>query len=233
MSRYRAIDDLAMFERCAAARQKDPGAYYLCFAVDYDRAHHPHLRGLAEIKSRRASGRAHDIEAGDARCDEPDRRAGGARARGGPRRRAGRCGGHPSARSARRGRAGDDRRRAQAQRAFSADANFAWIGLQEPDKRLVQEFKPGADFPRRATVDAIDYAQRKAYAVVVDVKTRELVSASELVGLQPGLTDRDTDIAKDVLDADPRVKAALVGRGLDGAPQGVGLGRRAVYADRP
>ncbi len=97
---------------------------------------------------------------------------------------------------------------------FSADANFAWIALQEPDKRVVQEFKPGAEFPRRATLDAIDYAQRKAYAVVVDIKKRELVSVTELAGLQPGLTDRDTDIAKDILDADPRIKAALVARGL-------------------
>ena len=98
---------------------------------------------------------------------------------------------------------------------FSADANFAWIALQEPDKRVVQAFRPGAEFPRRATLDAIDYAQRKAFAVVVDVKTREIVSVAELAGLQPGLTDRDTDIAKEVLDADPRIKAALVARGLE------------------
>lgn len=98
---------------------------------------------------------------------------------------------------------------------FSADANFAWIALQEPDKRVVQAFKPGAEFPRRATLDAIDYAQRKAFAVVVDVKKREIVSVTDLAGRQPGLTDRDTDIAKDVLDADPRIKAALVARGLD------------------
>ena len=52
---YRAVDDLAMFDRCAAARQKSPGSYYLCFAVDYDRERRPHLRGLAEIKSRRAA----------------------------------------------------------------------------------------------------------------------------------------------------------------------------------
>ncbi len=52
---YRAVDDLTMFDRCAAARQKDAGSYYLCFAVDYDREHRPHLRGLAEIKSRRAT----------------------------------------------------------------------------------------------------------------------------------------------------------------------------------
>ena len=50
--------------------------------------------------------------------------------------------------------------------------------------------------------------------MVVDVKTREIVSVTDLAGLQPGLTDRDTDIAKDVLDADPRIKAALIARGL-------------------
>src|SRR5579871_3349937 len=98
---------------------------------------------------------------------------------------------------------------------FSADTNFAWIALQEPAKQLVQDFKPGAEFPRLATLDAIDYAQRKAFAVVVDVRKRDLVSVTELIGLQPGLTDRDTDIAKDILDADPRVKAALTGRGLE------------------
>jgi primary-amine oxidase len=103
----------------------------------------------------------------------------------------------------------------QSSGRFSADANFAWIALQEPAKQLVQEFRPGAEFPRLAALDAIDYAQKKAFAVVVDVKKRELVSVTELTGLQPGLTDRDTDIAKDVIDADPRVKAALVARGFD------------------
>jgi primary-amine oxidase len=97
---------------------------------------------------------------------------------------------------------------------FSADANFAWLQLREPDKALVQAFRPGMDFPRLATLDVIDYAQKKAFAVVVDVKARQIASVTELGGLQPGLTDRDTDIATDILDADPRVKSALVARGL-------------------
>jgi len=52
---YREQDDLEMFDRCARARQKDPASYYLCFAVEYDRQLRPHLRGLAEIRSRRAA----------------------------------------------------------------------------------------------------------------------------------------------------------------------------------
>jgi hypothetical protein len=54
---YRAADELHMFDRCAKARQHQPESYYLCFAIDYDRAHHPHLRGLADIKSPRAHRR--------------------------------------------------------------------------------------------------------------------------------------------------------------------------------
>jgi hypothetical protein len=54
---FRAVDDLSMFDRCAKARRHEPDKYYLCFAIDYDRAHHPYLRGLADIKSPRAHRR--------------------------------------------------------------------------------------------------------------------------------------------------------------------------------
>ncbi len=97
---------------------------------------------------------------------------------------------------------------------FSDGANFAWVRLQEPAKELVRAFKPGMAFPRHASLDAIDYAKKAAFAVVVDVKAKQIVSVTDLGGLQPGLTDRDTDIATEVLDADPRIKAALIARGL-------------------
>ena len=50
---YRMTDDLDMFDRCAAARQRDPASYYLCFAFDYDRQHRPHLRATGVVKSPR------------------------------------------------------------------------------------------------------------------------------------------------------------------------------------
>ena len=97
---------------------------------------------------------------------------------------------------------------------FSAGTNFAWVQLDEPAKALVEAFKPGTDFPRRASLDAIDYAQKKAFAVVVDVKAKQVVSVTDLAGAQPGITDRDTDIATEIIDADPRIKAALIAHGL-------------------
>ena len=40
---YRKVSDLYLFDRCAQAKQNSP-SYYLCFALEYDRARHPYLR---------------------------------------------------------------------------------------------------------------------------------------------------------------------------------------------
>jgi hypothetical protein len=48
---YRSVSDLNIFDRCATARQNKPSSYYLCFAVEYDRARHPYL--LADRPSHR------------------------------------------------------------------------------------------------------------------------------------------------------------------------------------
>src|SRR5262249_61577728 len=39
---------------------------------------------------------------------------------------------------------------------FSPGTNFAWITLDEPPKALVHELKPGAAFPRKAALTAVD-----------------------------------------------------------------------------
>jgi primary-amine oxidase len=97
---------------------------------------------------------------------------------------------------------------------FSAGSNFAWIGLDEPPKHIVQAFTPGSSFPRKAYVAVIDYDERKTYAVVIDLAAGGLSSLTDLNGLQPGLNDLDSARARDVIDADPRVKAALINRGF-------------------
>jgi hypothetical protein len=53
---YRSVSDLYIFDRCATARQNKPSSYYLCFAVEYDRARHPYL--LAE-RPRKRKGPGH------------------------------------------------------------------------------------------------------------------------------------------------------------------------------
>jgi primary-amine oxidase len=98
---------------------------------------------------------------------------------------------------------------------FSPDTNFTWIQLAEPPKQSVEEFSPGQDFPRHAEVDAVDYAAAKTYNVIVDLKKREIASLTDLGASQPGLTERDDAIAREVVDADPQIKQALIKRGVD------------------
>jgi primary-amine oxidase len=101
-----------------------------------------------------------------------------------------------------------------ASRQFSAETNFAWIVLDEPPKASVVAFAPGASLARRASVTAIDYDKRKTFAVIVDIPARRIASLTDLRGLQPGLDDRETLMARAIIDDDPRIKEALVKRGL-------------------
>ncbi len=97
---------------------------------------------------------------------------------------------------------------------FSPDTNYVWIALEEPPKDLVKNFRPGSEFPRRASVTAVDYAKRKTFAVTVDVKAARIAAIKDLGGLQPGITDRDIAIARSVVNSDARIRAALLKRGL-------------------
>jgi len=97
---------------------------------------------------------------------------------------------------------------------FSADTNFAWIQLDEPAKSVVADFTPGAGFGRAASLAAIDYDKGKAFRVIVDIKAGRIASVSEVIGGQPGLNDRDSAIARTIVNADPRIRDALVKRGF-------------------
>ena len=97
---------------------------------------------------------------------------------------------------------------------FSANTNFAWIQLVEPAKKIVEDFRAGADFPRQASIAAIDYDQAKSFRVIIDLRANRIASVDELAALQPGLTERDSAIARDIVDRDPRIKEALTKRGF-------------------
>ena len=89
---------------------------------------------------------------------------------------------------------------------FSANTSFAWIQLAEPPKKIVEEFRPGFDFPRRAYVAAIDYDKGKSFRVIIDLRAHRIASLDDLGARQPGLTDEDIEIAATIVDADPRIQ---------------------------
>jgi len=97
---------------------------------------------------------------------------------------------------------------------FSANTDFSGAQLDEPPKRIVSEFRRGADFPRRASVAAVDFDRKKSYDVIVDLRTEQIATLTDLGGMGPGISDHDTELARAIVDAEPAVKAGLVRRGL-------------------
>ena len=97
---------------------------------------------------------------------------------------------------------------------FSHETQFAWIELEEPPKATVERFHAGEDFPRQASVTAIDFAAHKSFAVRVDIKAHHIIAVDDLQRLQPGLTDRDIELAREIVSADEKVAAALAKHGI-------------------
>src|SRR5262249_6046429 len=48
----------------------------------------------------------------------------------------------------------------------------------------------------------------------VDLRAGRIASLTDLNGLQPGMTERDDKLGREIIDADPAVKAALIAHGL-------------------
>src|ERR1051326_8684558 len=97
---------------------------------------------------------------------------------------------------------------------FSPATKFAWIAREEPPKASVEGFAPGRAFPRRAQLVALAFGRRKNFAVTIDLAARRLDAVEDLGALQPGLTEYDLVRAREILDAEPRIKDALVRHGL-------------------
>jgi primary-amine oxidase len=108
---------------------------------------------------------------------------------------------------------------------FSQATKFAWVALSEPSKRLVYEFHPGAEFARTAALVAIDFAARQSFAVTIDVRQQRILSVVALKDAQPGLTDRDVEIAREIVSSDQNVVEALGRHGMIGEVRSL----RALY----
>jgi Cu2+-containing amine oxidase len=87
---------------------------------------------------------------------------------------------------------------------FSGETSFGWIQLDEPPKRIVQDYHEGSLYPRLADVTAIDFQKRKAFRVIVDIKASRILSLTDLKTLQPGLIPRDTGLAITIVNDDPQ-----------------------------
>ncbi|GAB3600337.1 primary-amine oxidase [Microbacterium tumbae] len=103
----------------------------------------------------------------------------------------------------------------RAHGALSASHRIAYIGLDEPDRRLVTAGHP---VPRRARVQLLDVDSSCARAISVDIDdgtiSRDEEIDPETEGQVP-LLQEEHGIIRELLVADPRWAAALAERGID------------------
>lgn len=104
---------------------------------------------------------------------------------------------------------------------FSPGTSFGWVELEEPPKALVSSLQPTSTLPRLASLSAIDFAARQSFAVRIDVGQARILSIVPLRGAQPGLTERDIAIAREIIASDARVSAGLRRHGISVGADGI------------
>lgn len=93
-------------------------------------------------------------------------------------------------------------------------ARFANIVLREPDKNEVLAFKPGDPFTREAFLTVIELAENRVYEAIIDLNTLELMSWTEIPGVQPAILDSEFELLTEVVKADSRWQEAMRDRGI-------------------
>lgn len=97
--------------------------------------------------------------------------------------------------------------------AFPAEGAFSTIVLQEPAKSEVLAFTPGSTFTRQAFGIVVDRRANKTFETLVDLKTLQLVSWTEVQG-QPPLLEDEYTVLSELVKADSRWQAAMKARGI-------------------
>ncbi|NDH63758.1 MAG: primary-amine oxidase [Alphaproteobacteria bacterium] len=95
---------------------------------------------------------------------------------------------------------------------------FETVTLHEPDKRVVEGFRPGAPFPREAFVCAFDRSNGKVWEARIDLVADKVVDWRHVPGVRPRILLDDITLVGEVARADPRFRAALARRGIDVKP---------------
>lgn len=94
-------------------------------------------------------------------------------------------------------------------------SRYMALVLRETTKAEVLKFKTGAPFSRQAFVVVHEHTTKQSFEAVVDLNTKQLVSWTELHGVQPTIVaDAESEIVKKAVRADTRWQEALTRRGF-------------------
>lgn len=91
---------------------------------------------------------------------------------------------------------------------------FETITLREPDKTVVEAFRPGTAAPREAFVCAFDRTNGQVFEATVDLLADKVIDWRHIPGVRPRILIDDITLVGEVARADPRFRAALARRGI-------------------
>lgn len=97
---------------------------------------------------------------------------------------------------------------------FPGDGLFSTIVLNEPPKSEVLAFKPGATFTRQAFSIVLDRRGNRTYEAVVDLTANNVLSWTEVKGVQAPLLDGEYDELSKIVKANLEWQAAMRKRGI-------------------
>jgi primary-amine oxidase len=113
---------------------------------------------------------------------------------------------------------------------FPGNARFSVLTLDEPPKEQVLA---KAAAPRRAFAVIYDYAGNHTFEAIANLTTGAIDSWKEIPGAQPAIGGEDSDIAEQVVAADPRWARALRARGIRDANEVATMSWTAGYFALP
>jgi primary-amine oxidase len=108
----------------------------------------------------------------------------------------------------------------EAAGSVTASTRFVYVGLEEPHKRRVLDFRAGDPVERRIRMFLMDATSGLGRDVTVCLATGTVVRDVELDAASAGqmpVLDAEFDMVEDIVLADPRWVAAMAKRGLDAA----------------
>lgn len=109
-------------------------------------------------------------------------------------------------------------------------AIYTYIGLKEPKKQDVLDYKQGDPFERKAKAVFFEQATYETVEAIVDLKHKTVESRKVVSKQGPWNGDEDR-ITDRLVRADPRWIAAIKKRGLDPLDVGIGAGPNRGYVD--
>ncbi len=94
------------------------------------------------------------------------------------------------------------------------NSRFPTFVLKEPPKSEVLSYKSGATFRREVFVVCYERSTNKTFEFIVDLNAKNIISAKEILNVQPSFTLEDISIVTSVVRADPAWQEAMKKRGI-------------------